>query len=38
MPAAVDIQGLSHRYGSHEALRDVSLRIDDGALYGLLGP
>jgi ABC-2 type transport system ATP-binding protein len=39
MPSpAVDIQGLSHRYGSHEALRDLTLQIDDGALYGLLGP
>lgn len=35
---AVDVQSVSHRYGDHEALRDVSLRIPDGALFGLLGP
>jgi ABC-2 type transport system ATP-binding protein len=35
---AVDIQGVTHRYGDHRALRDVTLRVDEGALYGLLGP
>jgi len=35
---AVDIEGLSHRYGDHEALRALSLRIDPHAMYGLLGP
>ncbi|MEF8815400.1 MAG: ABC transporter ATP-binding protein [Salinibacter sp.] len=39
MPApAVDIQKVTHRYGSHPALRDVTLQVDAGALYGLLGP
>ncbi|PEN14550.1 ABC transporter [Longibacter salinarum] len=39
MPApAVAIEGLSHRYGSHEALSDLSLHIEEGALHGLLGP
>lgn len=35
---AVNIQEVSHRYGSHQALRDLTLRVDAGALYGLLGP
>jgi ABC-2 type transport system ATP-binding protein len=35
---AVDIQGVTHRYGTHEALRDVSLQVAPGTLYGLLGP
>jgi len=35
---AVDIQGVTHRYGTHVALRDVSLQVAPGALYGLLGP
>jgi ABC-2 type transport system ATP-binding protein len=35
---AVDIQGVTHRYGTHVALRDVSLQVAPGGLYGLLGP
>lgn len=35
---AVDIQSVSHRYGPHQALREVTLRVDAGTLYGLLGP
>jgi ABC-2 type transport system ATP-binding protein len=35
---AVDIQGVTHRYGAHLALRDVSLQVAPGGLYGLLGP
>ena len=36
--SAVDIQGVTHRYGQHEALRSVTLDVPTGALYGLLGP
>jgi len=36
--AAVDIQGVTHRYGDHVALRDVTLDVAPGTLYGLLGP
>lgn len=36
--AAVDIQGVTHRYGEHRALRDVTLQVASGTLYGLLGP
>ncbi len=36
---ALDIEGLTKRYPTGvEALRDVSLEIQDGALFGLLGP
>jgi len=35
---AVDIDGLTHRYGSHAALKNVTLRVERGALFGLLGP
>lgn len=37
MPFFLDIAGLSHNYGSQPALRDVSIRIEHGAV-GLLGP
>lgn len=36
--AAVDIQGVTHRYGEHRALRNVTLQVAPGTLYGLLGP
>jgi len=35
---AVDIQHVTHRYGEHCALRDITLQVAPGALYGLLGP
>ena len=39
MPApAVDIQKVHHSYGTHSALRDITLQVEPGALYGLLGP
>ncbi|NNF07077.1 MAG: ATP-binding cassette domain-containing protein, partial [Candidatus Eisenbacteria bacterium] len=31
-------QQLSHRYGSHQALRSLSLTIESGEIYGILGP
>jgi len=36
--AAIEVRGLHHRYGEHEALRDVSLTIERGEMFGLLGP
>lgn len=38
MTAAVDVRAVSHSYGRHVALRDVSLRVEPGILFGLLGP
>lgn len=35
---AIDIQGVTHRYGEHEALSSVTLQVEKGTLYGLLGP
>ncbi len=35
---AVDISGVVKRYAGHVAVRDLSLRVPRGAVYGLLGP
>ncbi len=34
----VEVQNLTHRYGKHVALRDVSFSIPAGSVYALLGP
>lgn len=36
--AAVEIQQVTHRYGALEALHAVSLAMEEGAFFGLLGP
>ena len=36
--AVVEAAGLTHRYGSHVALRDLDFVVPQGALYALLGP
>ena len=36
--SAIDIAHLSHRYGDHEAIRDLSLRIESGETFAILGP
>jgi ABC-2 type transport system ATP-binding protein len=38
MVAAVNINGLKKRYGTVEAVKDVSLTIEPGEIFGLLGP
>jgi ABC-2 type transport system ATP-binding protein len=38
MSAKVIIQDLRKRYGAVEALRGVSLRVEDGEIFGLIGP
>jgi ABC-2 type transport system ATP-binding protein len=35
---AVDARNLSRRYGDTEALRDVSLTVERGEIFGLVGP
>ena len=34
----LEVEGLSHRYGSETAVDDVSFLVDDGELVALLGP
>ena len=38
MSHAVDIQHLTHRYGDLVAVHDLSLQVEAGTLFGLLGP
>jgi ABC-2 type transport system ATP-binding protein len=38
MPDAVLVQNLKKRYGSTEAVKDVSFEVQPGEIFGLLGP
>jgi ABC-2 type transport system ATP-binding protein len=38
VPAAISVDGLSHRYGDRVALDDVSFAVDEAKIFGLLGP
>ncbi len=38
MPAAVEVDNVSRRFGSVQALDAVSLVVDEGEFFGLLGP
>src|SRR5687767_9743419 len=38
MPAKVIVRGLRKRYGAVEAVRGVSLEVDDSEIFGLIGP
>src|SRR3954467_12916941 len=35
---AIDIRGVTKKYEEHVAVRDLSLQVPRGAVYGLLGP
>lgn len=35
---AIDVNGVSKRYGKVEALRNVSFTVDKGEIFGLIGP
>jgi ABC-type multidrug transport system ATPase subunit len=35
---AIETEGLSHRFGAETALRNVSLQVPGGSIYGFLGP
>lgn len=36
--AIIEINGLSKRFGDHEAVKNVSLRVEEGEIFGFLGP
>jgi len=36
--AAVDLAQVTHRYGDHTALNDITLAVASGTFFGLLGP
>jgi ABC-2 type transport system ATP-binding protein len=38
MPNAIDIQHIGKAYDAHVAVRDLSLQVPEGSVYGLLGP
>ncbi|WP_210487560.1 ABC transporter ATP-binding protein [Rufibacter aurantiacus] len=38
MADILDIQGLSKRYGAVQALDQLSIKVPEGSIYGLLGP
>ncbi|MDA0745343.1 MAG: ATP-binding cassette domain-containing protein [bacterium] len=38
MPVAIEIEGLCHNYGDRKALAGIDLEIQEGEIFGLLGP
>ena len=34
----IEVQHLTKRYGSHEAVSDLSFTVETGQIYGFLGP
>ena len=38
MAAALEIEGLSKRYGGFQAVRDLDLKVEAGEIFGFLGP
>src|SRR3984957_3388118 len=38
MPPAIEVRGLSHRYGERLALDGVDFAVETGSIFGLLGP
>ena len=36
--AAIDIAGVTKTFGSHVAVDDLSLSVDEGSIYGFIGP
>jgi ABC-2 type transport system ATP-binding protein len=37
-PAAIEAHGLSHRYGDHLAVDDLTFSVATDSIFGLLGP
>ena len=38
MTAAIEVNNLSRRYGANQALKNVSFRIGENEVVGLIGP
>ncbi len=38
MAAMVEVSGIVQKFGNHEVLKDISLTIEKGEIFGLLGP
>ena len=38
MSTIIELQNLTHRYGSLTAVNDVSLQIQEGSVFGFVGP
>jgi len=36
--SAIVIQNVSKRFGTHQAVNDVSLEVPEGSIYGFIGP
>ena len=34
----IEVQNLSKRYGSHQAVKNISFRVEEGEILGFLGP
>ena len=34
----IEVEHLTKRYGAHTAVDDISFTVEDGCIYGLLGP
>ena len=37
-PRAIDVRGLTKRYGKFEAVREITLEVNSGEMFGLIGP
>lgn len=35
---AIDLRGVTKRFGAHAAVSDLSMKVPDGAIFGLIGP
>ena len=38
MAALIELQGITKRYGDLTAVEDLSLSIEEGAVFGFIGP
>ncbi|HEU5441516.1 MAG TPA: ATP-binding cassette domain-containing protein, partial [Ktedonobacterales bacterium] len=38
MPAIIEVEGLTKRYGSKRGITNVSFQVEEGEVFGFLGP